>query len=70
MMRMEIGQIPEDRKQALLEAQTKCRADEFSDARLERFLRCEGMNSKVCLRDICMCAIEFFKVANLFVLVN
>jgi hypothetical protein len=44
---MEIGQIPEDRKQALLEAQTKCHADEFSDARLERFLRCEGMDVKV-----------------------
>jgi hypothetical protein len=47
MMRDEIGRIPEDRKQALLEAQTKCRADEFSDARLERFLRCEGMDVEV-----------------------
>jgi hypothetical protein len=72
MMRVEIGRIPEDRKQALLEAQTKCGVDEFSDARLERFLRCEGMNAKVCLRDISMCAIEFFKLAKLlvYVLVN
>jgi hypothetical protein len=59
MMRVEIGRIPEDRKRALVEAQTKCRADEFSDARLERFLRCEGMNVKVRLRHIYMYAFEF-----------
>jgi hypothetical protein len=46
-MRLEIKRIPENSKRALLEAQTKCRADEFSDARLERFLRCEGMNAMV-----------------------
>ena len=46
-MRIEIERIPANKKQALLEAQTKCRAEEFSDARLERFLRCEGMNTKV-----------------------
>jgi hypothetical protein len=46
-MRLEIERIPLDRKRALVEAQDKCRADEFSDARLERFLRCEGMNVKV-----------------------
>ena len=73
VMRSEIGRIPKDRKQALLEAQTKCRAYEFSDTRLERFLRCEGMNVKVRLRDIYLCAIEVFqKFANLlvYVLVN
>jgi len=46
-MRREIECIPAKEKRALLEAQVKCRADEFSDARLERFLRCEGMNAKV-----------------------
>jgi hypothetical protein len=46
-MRLEIEQTPEKNKRALLEAQRKCRADEFSDARLERFLRCEGKNVKV-----------------------
>lgn len=31
-----------------MEAQQKlCRSDEFSDRRLEQFLRCEGMNAKV-----------------------
>ena len=49
MMRDEIRQIPEDRKLALLEAQIRCREDEFSDSRLERFLRCEGMDAEVCL---------------------
>jgi hypothetical protein len=46
-MRLEIERIPEARKRALLEAQIKCRAAEFSDARLERFLRCECLNVKV-----------------------
>jgi hypothetical protein len=51
-MRLELERIPEDQKQALVEAESKCRAEEFSDARLERFLRCEGMNVKV--RILCM----------------
>jgi len=46
-MRAEIERIPDGKKQALLEAQEKCREDEFSDSRLERFLPCEGMNVKV-----------------------
>jgi hypothetical protein len=46
-MRLELERIPEVRKRALMEAQTKCHADEFSDSRLERFLRCEGMNVNV-----------------------
>jgi hypothetical protein len=47
-MRLELERIPQDKKRALTEAQeTKWHADEFSDARLERFLRCEGMNVKV-----------------------
>jgi hypothetical protein len=52
-MRLEIERIPLDRKRALDEAQLKCHANEFSDARLERFLRCEGMNAKVCI-EMCM----------------
>jgi hypothetical protein len=48
-MRLEIERIPLDRKWALVEAQGKCCAEEFTDARLERFLRCEGMNVKVSL---------------------
>jgi hypothetical protein len=50
-MRLELDRIPEYEKRALVEAQAKCLADEFSDARLEQFLRCEGMNVKVRLRD-------------------
>ena len=46
-MKMELEQIPASKKQALLEAQAKCEAFEFSDKRLERFLRCAGMNVKV-----------------------
>ena len=45
-MRHEIEQTPADKKQALSEAQVKCRPEEFDDERLERFLRCEGMNAK------------------------
>lgn len=48
-MRLEIENIPEIERRALMDAQasTICRRDEFSDARLEKFLRCEGMNTKV-----------------------
>jgi len=46
-MKSEIANTPAEEKQALMEAQTKCEADEFSDARLETFLRCEGMNAKL-----------------------
>lgn len=46
-MRLEIERIPIKKKQALTIAQQKCRTDEFSDECLERFLRCEGMNTKV-----------------------
>jgi hypothetical protein len=48
-MRLELERIPEDEKQAFVEAQMKCSTEEFSNARLERFLRCEGMNAKVCV---------------------
>lgn len=51
-MRGEIQKIPEDQKQALLHAQGKCDSEEFSDARLAQFLRCEGMNAKVQQEDI------------------
>ena len=47
LMKIEIESIPVEQKSALVEAQAKARPDEFSDARLERFLRREGMNAKV-----------------------
>ena len=56
-MRMELEIIPQNEKQAMVEAQTKCREDEFSDAHLERFLRCEGMDAKVRLEVCMVCAI-------------
>ena len=46
-MKLELKRIPLHKKQALVEAQMTCCKEEFSDARLERFLRCEGMNAKV-----------------------
>jgi hypothetical protein len=46
-MRSEIEIAPDEKKKALLEAQSKCGEDEFSDARLECFLRCEGMNANL-----------------------
>jgi len=48
LMKAEIEKIPIHERQALVEAQMKCGISEFSDARLEQFLRCEGMNTKVC----------------------
>lgn len=45
-MRVEIERVPVE-KQALLEAQLKCAAEEFSDDRLERFLRVERMDAQV-----------------------
>lgn len=50
-MRYEIERIPYSEKEALIEARGKCRSEEFSDSRLEKFLRCEGMNVEVCSRD-------------------
>jgi hypothetical protein len=47
-MRLELELIPANKKEAFMEARAKCRPEEeFCDARLERFLRCEGMNTKV-----------------------
>jgi hypothetical protein len=46
-MRLELERIPEDGKRALVEGQSKFHAGEFSDPRLERFLRFEGMNVRV-----------------------
>jgi hypothetical protein len=46
-MRHEVNMIPDEQKPALLEALARAREDEFSDARLERFLRCDSMNAKV-----------------------
>lgn len=45
--KIEIERMPENKKQALVEARKKCRQEEFSDLRLEQFLHCEGMNPKV-----------------------
>lgn len=46
-MRHEIERIPDNEKPALLEARRKAKDEEFSDARLELFLRCEDMNATV-----------------------
>jgi len=54
-MRIEIERIPEARKDALMKAQVKCRAEEFSDERLERFLRCDGMDVKVRMSVLLHC---------------
>ena len=51
-MKLELNMIPAAKKQALLEAQTKCRQEEFSDARFKHFLRADGMNPEVCVDDI------------------
>lgn len=46
-MRLELEKIPPNKKVALTEALSKAQAEEFSDERLEKFLRVEGMNAKV-----------------------
>lgn len=46
-MRLEIEQMPLNKKRALVEAQRKCHPEEFSDERFKSFLRCEGMNTEV-----------------------
>lgn len=46
-MKYELVRIPVHEKQALLDATTKCAPEEFGDARLEVFLRSEGMNAAV-----------------------
>lgn len=47
-MKVEIDAIPNEKKQALLQAQVKCRSEEeFCDSRFEKFLKSEGMNTKV-----------------------
>ena len=57
-MVIEIEKIPVDRKQALAEALSKGLVEEFSDKRLEKFLRCEGLNAKVRLESVS------FKIVN------
>lgn len=49
-MKLELDRIPDDEKRSMLVANTKCVPEEFSEARLEQFLRCEGMNVKVRLQ--------------------
>jgi hypothetical protein len=46
-MRDEIERVPAHNRTALIEAQEKCGEEEFSDERLERFLRCEKMNAQL-----------------------
>ena len=45
-MRLEIAMIPKVKRKAITEAITKCAPSEFSEKRLERFLRCEDMDAK------------------------
>ena len=52
-MKLELQQIPSDKKRALIEAQMQCGTEEFSDDRLKQFLQCEGMNAEVRL-EVCM----------------
>ena len=51
-MKCELERIPIHKKRALMEARSKCRDQEFSDGRLVKFLRCEGMNAQVCCVDV------------------
>lgn len=46
-MKLELQQIPNDKKEALLQALERCQPEELSDKRLEIFLRCQGMNVKL-----------------------
>ena len=46
-MLLEVEAIPKTKKLALLEALAKGQKEHFSYERLEKFLRCEGMNAKV-----------------------
>lgn len=54
-VRAELNRIPNNEKQALLMvmAQEKAHREEFSDARIVQFLRCEAMHPKVrlCIND-------------------
>lgn len=54
MMRREMEWIPNDSKSALIEAKLKCGPEEFSDARLETFLRVVDWYPKVsiCARHV------------------
>jgi hypothetical protein len=52
-MRYEIVRMPQEKRVALTVAQGKCREEEFSDSRLEVFLRSEGMNAKVSIETQC-----------------
>jgi len=51
-MKLQLEAIPDAEKPALLEAQERARAEEFSNARMVRFLRCDGMNAKVRLPSV------------------
>lgn len=50
LMKAEVEQIPVKERQALIEAQAHCGFNEFSDKRLELFLRAEGLNTKLAAR--------------------
>jgi len=68
-MRKELELIPAGKKQALLEAQTKCRPEEFSDARLEKFIRCQDMNTKVSVEVEC-CRVQHVTLCVLTVILS
>ena len=57
-VRDEIERTPQEKKSALLEAQMKSRAEEFSNGRLEQFLRFEDMNPKVILSSSLHCLLH------------
>ena len=59
-MVFEIEKIPLEKRVSLMEALSKGLPEEFSDKRLEMFLRCEGMNTKV-NTDGC-CCMAFFSL--------
>ena len=56
-MRIEVDLIPLENKRALVEALSKCRPEEFSNARLLSFLRSDGMNTKVSVGEVSSVAI-------------
>jgi hypothetical protein len=46
-MKLELEQMPKQKKQLLLQVAAKCHPEELCDSRLEKFLRSQGMNVKL-----------------------
>lgn len=61
-MKLELQMIPDKQKAALMNALTKAKAEEFNDARLVRFLRCDDMNAKVREERMSALRITFIKL--------